>query len=151
MQHGWLLKTDNVASRYAYVCAHCTVLFSTVIIAPVGTLLSCSALCVSDVNTASHRVILSALAALHVQAVFRLILYIEIVAEIESCLIFWPRSVLRPHHGSCIYAAFHRKRGSQCLIITLASPVPILSVFPALIVHSELKSVHPGFPVAFIF
>ena len=29
--------------------------------------------------------------------------------------------------------------------------VPILSVFPALIVHSELKSVHPGFPVAFIF
>ena len=29
--------------------------------------------------------------------------------------------------------------------------VPILSVFPALIVHSELKSVHPGFPVGFIF
>jgi len=29
--------------------------------------------------------------------------------------------------------------------------VPILSVFPALIVHSELKSVQPGFPVAFIF
>jgi len=29
--------------------------------------------------------------------------------------------------------------------------VPILSVFPALIVHSELKSVHPEFPVAFIF
>jgi len=28
---------------------------------------------------------------------------------------------------------------------------PILSMFPALIVHSELKSVHPGFPVAFIF
>ena len=28
---------------------------------------------------------------------------------------------------------------------------PILSVFPALIVHSELKSVHPGFPVAFSF
>jgi len=28
---------------------------------------------------------------------------------------------------------------------------PILSVFSALIVHSELKSVHPGFPVAFIF
>ena len=28
---------------------------------------------------------------------------------------------------------------------------PILSVFPALIVHSELKGVHPGFPVAFIF
>ena len=28
---------------------------------------------------------------------------------------------------------------------------PILSVFPALIVQSELKSVHPGFPVAFIF
>jgi len=26
-----------------------------------------------------------------------------------------------------------------------------LRVFPALIVHSELKSVHPGFPVAFIF
>jgi len=31
------------------------------------------------------------------------------------------------------------------------SAVPILVVFPALIVHSELKSVHPGFPVAFIF
>ena len=30
-------------------------------------------------------------------------------------------------------------------------PGPILSMFPALIVHSELKSVHPGFPVAFIF
>jgi len=29
--------------------------------------------------------------------------------------------------------------------------VPILSVFRALIVHSELKSVHAGFPVAFIF
>jgi len=29
--------------------------------------------------------------------------------------------------------------------------VPILSVFPALMVHSELKSVHPGLPVAFIF
>jgi len=28
---------------------------------------------------------------------------------------------------------------------------PILSVFPALIVHTELKRVHPGFPVAFIF
>jgi len=28
---------------------------------------------------------------------------------------------------------------------------PILSVFFALIAHSELKSVHPGFPVAFIF
>jgi len=30
-------------------------------------------------------------------------------------------------------------------------PGPILSVFFALIVHSELKRVHPGFPVAFIF
>jgi len=28
---------------------------------------------------------------------------------------------------------------------------PILSVFSALIVNSELKIVHPGFPVAFIF
>ena len=34
-------------------------------------------------------------------------------------------------------------------LMTLAGP--ILSVFFALIVHSELKSVHPGFPVAFIF
>jgi len=33
----------------------------------------------------------------------------------------------------------------------LPVPGPILSVFSALIVHSELKSVHPGFPVAFIF
>jgi len=31
------------------------------------------------------------------------------------------------------------------------SAAPILSVLPALIVHSKLKSVHPGFPVAFIF
>ena len=31
------------------------------------------------------------------------------------------------------------------------SAAPILSVLPALIVQSELKSVHPGFPVAFIF
>ena len=30
-------------------------------------------------------------------------------------------------------------------------PGPILNVFPALIVHAELKSVHPGFLVAFIF
>ena len=29
--------------------------------------------------------------------------------------------------------------------------VPILSMFPALIVHSDLKSVHPGFPVALFF
>jgi len=36
-------------------------------------------------------------------------------------------------------------------VVALTIPVPILSVFPALIVHSELKSVHPGFPVAFIF
>jgi len=34
---------------------------------------------------------------------------------------------------------------------TYIGPAPILSVFFALIVHSELKSVHPGFPVAFIF
>ena len=46
---------------------------------------------------------------------------------------------------------------SQCELMTLRergsvrSPAPILSVFPALIVHSELKSVHPGFSVAFIF
>jgi len=31
------------------------------------------------------------------------------------------------------------------------TPAPILSVFPALIVNSELKSVYPGFPVTFIF
>ena len=31
----------------------------------------------------------------------------------------------------------------------IAGPIP--SVFSALIVHSELKSVHPGFRVAFIF
>ena len=36
-------------------------------------------------------------------------------------------------------------------ISAYCATVPILSVFPALIVHSELKSVHPGFPVAFIF
>ena len=36
-----------------------------------------------------------------------------------------------------------------CYLVSLAGP--ILSVFPALIVHSELKSVHPRFPVAFIF
>jgi len=35
--------------------------------------------------------------------------------------------------------------------LSLAIAGPILSVFPALIVHSEFKSVHPGFPVAFIF
>jgi len=36
-------------------------------------------------------------------------------------------------------------------IVRAHEPGPILSVFPALIVHTELKSVHPGFPVAFIF
>jgi len=30
--------------------------------------------------------------------------------------------------------------------VSRSVPAPILSVFPALIVHSELKSVHPGFP-----
>jgi len=38
---------------------------------------------------------------------------------------------------------------TYCLHWILAGP--ILSVFPALIVHPELKSVHPGFPVTFIF
>jgi len=38
----------------------------------------------------------------------------------------------------------------SCQLLTSLSG-PILSVFFALIVHSELKSVHPGFPVAFIF
>jgi len=33
----------------------------------------------------------------------------------------------------------------------IADSGPILSVFFVLIVHSELKCVHPGFPVAFIF
>ena len=58
--------------------------------------------------------------------------------------------------------AFHRQRASHqtVYILFLADDRclhdcrwagPILSVFPALIVHSELKSVHPGFPVAFIF
>ena len=37
------------------------------------------------------------------------------------------------------------------LYCTLRRAGPILSVFPALIVHSKLKSVHPGFLVAFIF
>jgi len=37
---------------------------------------------------------------------------------------------------------------SVCLsqVGVLSKPAPILSVFPALIVHSELKSVYPGFP-----
>ena len=43
------------------------------------------------------------------------------------------------------------RAGSHIPIFFLPKPVPILSEFPALIVHSELKSVHPGFPVAFIF
>jgi len=42
-------------------------------------------------------------------------------------------------------------RGARRDIFVLYGTGPILSVFPALIVHSELKSVHPGFPVAFIF
>jgi len=40
---------------------------------------------------------------------------------------------------------------SSTSVVQFRLPGPILSVFPALIVHSELKSVHPGFPVAFIF
>jgi len=39
--------------------------------------------------------------------------------------------------------------GFCCFVLYVTGP--ILSVFPALIVHSELKSVHPGFPVAFVF
>jgi len=41
--------------------------------------------------------------------------------------------------------------GHACIPVEEPKTAPILSVFPALIVHSELKSVHPGFPVAFIF
>ena len=44
-----------------------------------------------------------------------------------------------------------RQTDGQTRTDTVLLPGPILSVFFALIVHSELKSVHPGFPVAFIF
>ena len=43
-----------------------------------------------------------------------------------------------------------RTTKSDCFWPNVPS-APILSVFPALTVHPELKSVHPGFPVAFIF
>jgi len=62
--------------------------------------------------------------------------------ELLDRAINWIISYLtgRTHVVKCNRGVFH------CL-----PTVPILSVFPALIVHSELKSVHPGFPVAFIF
>ena len=41
------------------------------------------------------------------------------------------------------------RRRATCRLRCGGQSMPILSVFPALIVHSELKSVHPGFPVAF--
>ena len=61
-----------------------------------------------------------------------------------SCITF-NRNDIAKQRGS-------KREGSWCLglLLTCVSG-PILSVFPALIVHSELKSVHPGFPVAFIF
>ena len=39
----------------------------------------------------------------------------------------------------------------QMAVAGFYPPGPILSVFSVLIVHSKLKSVHPGFPLAFIF
>jgi len=49
-------------------------------------------------------------------------------------------------------AAYRRFYDSRHLHADCQEPAgPILIVFFALIVHSELKSVHPGFPVAFIF
>ena len=61
------------------------------------------------------------------------------------------------HSG--IYMRPHRARLSDKVLSDMVyikcnshlSAGPILSVFSALIVHSELKSAHPGFPVAFIF
>jgi len=44
-----------------------------------------------------------------------------------------------------------KKLSGEVLAMFTCLAVPILSVFPALIVHSELKSVNPEFPVAFIF
>jgi len=44
------------------------------------------------------------------------------------------------------------KKWLHCVEIgRLSDAMPILIVFPALIVHSELKSVHPGFPVALFY
>jgi len=46
----------------------------------------------------------------------------------------------------------YNKRSTDNLSVKdIADSGPILSVFFVLIVHSELKCVHPGFPVAFIF
>jgi len=44
-----------------------------------------------------------------------------------------------------------RSRPSRFTQRCFVSAGPILSVFSALIVHSELKSMQNGFPVAFIF
>jgi len=44
-----------------------------------------------------------------------------------------------------------KKLSGEVLAMFICLAVPILSVFPAQIVHSELKSVNPEFPVAFIF
>ena len=43
----------------------------------------------------------------------------------------------------------HLERGAYCLHMVQLRAYS--KRVPALTVHSELKSVHPGFPVAFIF
>ena len=57
----------------------------------------------------------------------------------------------KEHHDRFDRFCRIRRAYDQHTNMQTAEPGPILSVFPALIVHSELKSVHPGFPVAFIF
>jgi len=54
----------------------------------------------------------------------------------------------RPIHGLDASSQF---LSTVCTVAQQWGAGPILSVFFALIVHSKLKSVHPGFPVAFIF
>ena len=70
----------------------------------------------------------------------------DAIAKLSSNL---RRRVRGDSWGAAAHNRWRTLMMTYCLHWILAGP--ILSVFPALIVHSELKSVHPGFPVAFIF
>jgi len=68
----------------------------------------------------------------------------------SSGLITWiPQTVyFTSEHIRCYFLVFSVL---HFLVVGSVRQGLFLSVFFALIVHSELKSVHPGFPVAFIF
>ena len=73
-------------------------------------------------------------------------LYLQCIPPIILCF-----RVVRPSVRTCVRVSLHDRAEAVSHRLAVNTSGPILNVFSALIVHSELKSVHPGFPVAFIF